>query len=351
MSQSKSNINYYKTLEINENASKKNITDAYRKLARKWHPDKNLGNEELAKKEFQKVKEAYEVLSDEVKRKEYDLKKENGMGINWDNIGRSMFGESVKRLKEFFVFYGANENDLDPQLWTPFANWEDKAWDLWEKNDDNHRDFLEMLREASQKAGEKKKSIPAVENTSQLKVSLDKEKSENPQIPYREEKSLKESPKNSAEKGETNKIELVKDDKNNDNKSSSNNQNEPINNDEKLVINLWDIKQITLTSDGSLVIEFNKSGKTTFATQTILSEQIIHNQELQKAKGYLQKEGKTSISQQEFNKLISSNSTVANSTKKPENSYVLLIVGGIGILVIGVLATFFTIRNKKKKRL
>ena len=57
-----------------------------------------------------------------------------------------MFGESIERLKEFFVFYGANESDLDPNLWTPFANWEDKAWNLYENRVNRHNDFLELLR-------------------------------------------------------------------------------------------------------------------------------------------------------------------------------------------------------------
>ncbi len=64
-------IDYYKTLEINKSATKADIKKAYRKLARKHHPDLNP-NDENAKKKFQKINEANEVLSDPEKRKKYD---------------------------------------------------------------------------------------------------------------------------------------------------------------------------------------------------------------------------------------------------------------------------------------
>ena len=64
-------IDYYKTLEIPSSANAADIKTAYRKLARKFHPDLNP-NDENAKKEFQKINEANEVLSDSEKRKKYD---------------------------------------------------------------------------------------------------------------------------------------------------------------------------------------------------------------------------------------------------------------------------------------
>lgn len=64
-------IDYYKVLGIDRNASQKDIKSAYRKLARKFHPDLNPHNSE-AKKNFQQVNEAHEVLSDPEKRKKYD---------------------------------------------------------------------------------------------------------------------------------------------------------------------------------------------------------------------------------------------------------------------------------------
>ncbi|KQS41687.1 DnaJ C-terminal domain-containing protein [Pedobacter sp. Leaf194] len=64
-------IDYYKVLEIKKDSSTDDIKKAYRKLARKYHPDLNPNNEE-ANKKFQQINEANEVLSDPEKRKKYD---------------------------------------------------------------------------------------------------------------------------------------------------------------------------------------------------------------------------------------------------------------------------------------
>lgn len=64
-------IDYYKILGIDKNASADDVKKAYRKLARKMHPDLNPNDKEAHQK-FQQINEANEVLSDEVKRKKYD---------------------------------------------------------------------------------------------------------------------------------------------------------------------------------------------------------------------------------------------------------------------------------------
>ncbi|MCH6199382.1 J domain-containing protein [Aquiflexum sp. LQ15W] len=64
-------IDYYKILEIDKNSSPEDIKKAYRKLARKYHPDLNPNNKE-AESKFKQVNEANEVLSDPEKRKKYD---------------------------------------------------------------------------------------------------------------------------------------------------------------------------------------------------------------------------------------------------------------------------------------
>jgi molecular chaperone DnaJ len=63
---------YYKILGVNRNASEKEIKQAYRKLARKHHPDVNPGDKS-AESKFKEINEAHEVLSDKEKRKKYDL--------------------------------------------------------------------------------------------------------------------------------------------------------------------------------------------------------------------------------------------------------------------------------------
>ncbi|MEJ5186886.1 MAG: molecular chaperone DnaJ [Candidatus Geothermincolales bacterium] len=62
---------YYSILGVSRDASQKEIRDAYRRLARKYHPDANPGNKE-AEEKFKEISEAYEVLSNPQKRKEYD---------------------------------------------------------------------------------------------------------------------------------------------------------------------------------------------------------------------------------------------------------------------------------------
>lgn len=62
---------YYKILGVTKNSSSKEIKKSYYQLAKKYHPDTNKDDPNASKK-FQEVSEAYEILSDDTKRKEYD---------------------------------------------------------------------------------------------------------------------------------------------------------------------------------------------------------------------------------------------------------------------------------------
>lgn len=64
---------YYKILGVDKKADAKAIKKAYRKMALKWHPDKNIDNKEAAEEKFKEISEAYQVLSDEKKRRMYDM--------------------------------------------------------------------------------------------------------------------------------------------------------------------------------------------------------------------------------------------------------------------------------------
>ena len=74
---------YYKVLEVDRTASEKDIKRAYRRLARKYHPDVNPGDKE-AEKRFKEINEAHEVLSDAEKRKKYDQ-----FGAQWRDYERA----------------------------------------------------------------------------------------------------------------------------------------------------------------------------------------------------------------------------------------------------------------------
>lgn len=69
---------YYAILGVPKTAAEKDIKSAYRKLARKWHPDANPDSQKAAEEKFKDISEAYEVLGDPEKRKKYDV-----LGSDW----------------------------------------------------------------------------------------------------------------------------------------------------------------------------------------------------------------------------------------------------------------------------
>lgn len=70
---------YYKRLGVKPTATEKEIKKAYRKMAMKYHPDKNPTNKEESEKKIKLINEAYEVLGDKKKREQYDMDNASGM--------------------------------------------------------------------------------------------------------------------------------------------------------------------------------------------------------------------------------------------------------------------------------
>ena len=62
---------YYQILGVDKKAGEKEIKQAYRKLAMKYHPDRNPGDKQ-AEEKFKEINEAYQILSDKQKRQQYD---------------------------------------------------------------------------------------------------------------------------------------------------------------------------------------------------------------------------------------------------------------------------------------
>jgi len=74
---------YYAVLGVPKTAAEKDIKSAYRKLAKKWHPDANQDNQKQAEEKFKDIQEAYEVLGDPEKRKKYDV-----LGSDWQRAAQ-----------------------------------------------------------------------------------------------------------------------------------------------------------------------------------------------------------------------------------------------------------------------
>lgn len=98
-------MSYYEILGVNKQASENDLKKAYKKLAFKWHPDKNPDNKVNAEKKFKKICEAYDFLMNKEKRAIYDRSGKDGIQNNFQNFN-SVFGNSPDNI--FRTFF---END------------------------------------------------------------------------------------------------------------------------------------------------------------------------------------------------------------------------------------------------
>lgn len=103
---------YYKVLGVARDATDAQLKKAYRKLALKWHPDKNTDNREVASEKFKEIGEAYAVLSDKEKRAVYDKYGEDGLKGGAPSSGQAggvrMNFDQARASKIFEEFFGTN---------------------------------------------------------------------------------------------------------------------------------------------------------------------------------------------------------------------------------------------------
>ncbi|CAA7050137.1 unnamed protein product [Microthlaspi erraticum] len=119
-------VDYYKVLEVDKSASDDDLKKAYRKLAMKWHPDKNPNNKKDAEAKFKQISEAYDVLSDPQKRAVYDQYGEEGLKGNVPppNAGGGASYFSAGDGSSSFRFNPRNADDIFAEFFgfsTPFG--------------------------------------------------------------------------------------------------------------------------------------------------------------------------------------------------------------------------------------
>ncbi|CAG8725482.1 12995_t:CDS:2, partial [Cetraspora pellucida] len=148
----------YEILGVSPGATQEEIKKAYKRLSLKYHPDKNRGNEEWARKKFIEVSEAYNVLSKPSStsrpRKNYDFsgkssaekfkmafemmaemekdldRMEEDLNNAEENLKQEqerVWGEAIRNMEENLTLSGVSASDLDSSLWSPYGDWREKV--------------------------------------------------------------------------------------------------------------------------------------------------------------------------------------------------------------------------------
>ena len=149
-------IDYYKILGISKSASEDEIKKAYRKLARKYHPDLNPNDKE-AGKQFQQINEANEVLSDPKKRKKYDE-----YGEHWQNA--EQFEQAKRSQGGQGAYQGAGN---------PFGGSSSRTYTSDDFGGSDFSDFFEsMFGSAGGRRGRSQVKYKGQDYQAELKINL-----------------------------------------------------------------------------------------------------------------------------------------------------------------------------------
>ncbi len=121
---------YYKILGVDKKATPDGIKKAYRKLARKYHPDVNP-NDKTAENKFKELQEAYDILKDEKKRKEYD-----DLGSNYFNFKNGAAGAGAQGQNQYYYSgnMGGGQSGFNFNAGGSEFNFEDVFSDLFNRS-------------------------------------------------------------------------------------------------------------------------------------------------------------------------------------------------------------------------
>ena len=151
-------VDYYKILGVDKKATLKDIKNAYRKLARKYHPDLNP-NDKDSKKKFQEINEAHEVLSDPAKRKKYDQ-----YGDQWKHADEFSQYEKSRQQNE-----QSRRNDSSGRRYGNQGRQEFS----FDQNEGEFSDFFESLFGGFAEGSRKKQArFRGEDYTAELKIDL-----------------------------------------------------------------------------------------------------------------------------------------------------------------------------------